>query len=139
MTYDELEAAASTRPLSMAELQQLALLQEEAYQQRIALDRQSKKIHKTESAAEQLLMDQLRKQKIKKVETKTLLVELNPAKDKPHVTDWASFYLYITSEDDFSLLERRPSASAIQERWDNGLIVPGVEKFPVYSLSKTRA
>lgn len=55
--------------------------------------------------------------------------------DMPTVADWAAYEKYILETKDFSLLERRPGKAAIKERWDNGVDVPGIAKFPVDKLS----
>jgi hypothetical protein len=125
-------------PLSTEALSRLLQLQDEAEQERIDLDRKSRELKKVEDAAEQLLIDQIRKNKVLNVQCPGLTVSLAGPKNKPHVQEWPKFYAFILEHEDFSLLERRPSAKAITERWDDNQVVPGVEKFPVYTLSKSR-
>lgn len=133
----EFEAIAAERPLTEEELSRLLQLQDEAETARLALDRESRTYQKVEAAAEQLLLDQMRKFKHLSIRATGVACTLNPPKSKPHVQDWAKFYEYIRESNDFSFLERRVSNKAIQERWDDNVVVPGVEKFPVYTLSKT--
>lgn len=45
----------------------------------------------------------------------------------PQVTDWDSLYSHIKTTGDFSLLQRRPSATAYRETQKLGLAIPGVE------------
>jgi len=56
-------------------------------------------------------------------------------KPVPQVKDWKKFHTYIKRTNAFDLLQRRVSASAIEERWDNGKTVSGVEKFNVTTVS----
>lgn len=58
--------------------------------------------------------------------------------DQPTVKDWPKFYEYIRKNKAFEMLERRPGKAAIKERWNDGVNVPGVEKFPVPKLSITK-
>ena len=129
---------AKLRPLTAAELTELLIIQDTAEVQRMDLDRKSRELKKTEDAAESLLIDQIRKNRVLNVLSDGLTVSLVGPTYKPHVQEWAKFYAFILANEAFSLLERRPAAKAITERWDDNQIVPGVEKFPVYTLSKSR-
>lgn len=134
----ELIAAAKDQPLSAADLSRLLQVQDTAEQDRMAHDKLSRELKKIEDEAESLLIDQIRKNKVLNVQCPGLTVSLAGPKMKPHVQEWPKFYAYILETEDFSLLERRPSAKAITERWDDNRVVPGVEKFPIYTLSKSR-
>lgn len=136
---DELVVEAKLGPLSAEALSRLLQLQDEAELERMDLDRKSRELKKIEDTAESLLIDQIRKNKVLNVQFQGLTVSLAGPKMKPHVQEWPKFYAYILEHQDFSLLERRPAAKAITERWDDNQVVPGVEKFPVYTLSKTRS
>lgn len=66
-------------------------------------------------------------------------VELT-SEDQPTVKaeDWPKFYAYILKNKAFELLERRPGKAAIKERWNDGVNIPGVTRFPVDKLSVTK-
>lgn len=53
---------------------------------------------------------------------------------EPVVEDWGMFTAYIATENDFSLIERRPAKLAIKERWADGVIIPGIGTFSVSKL-----
>lgn len=125
---------AKSRKLTPQELSRLGYCSHQVKQSRLANDRLSKSLKEVEDASEDLLVDQMRKQKINSVSEGGIKFEVSSVKYKPHVSDWKKFYEHISSLNDFSFLERRPAQKAIAERWDNGEIIPGVEKFPVYSL-----
>jgi hypothetical protein len=56
-------------------------------------------------------------------------------KSVPRAEDWEKVHAYIKKTGSFDLLQRRLSDSAVQERWDAGKKVPGVEPFNVVTLS----
>lgn len=56
-------------------------------------------------------------------------------KDVPQVKDWDAFYKHVKKTGQFELLQRRLTVSAIQERWEDGKEVPGVEHFTVVDVS----
>lgn len=60
-------------------------------------------------------------------------------KDKPVVGDWLKLYDYIHATKSFDLLQKRVGEGAVQARWEDGIIVPGVEAFPVFSLSISKS
>jgi hypothetical protein len=56
----------------------------------------------------------------------------------PQVKDWNEFYKYIKRTNNFDLLQRRLSETAVSEIWDTGKTVPGVSTFQVVSVSLTK-
>ena len=52
--------------------------------------------------------------------------------------NWPAFYKHVLKTKDFSLMQRRLSEKAIQERWDAGEKVPGVDSFTVVKVSVTK-
>lgn len=59
-------------------------------------------------------------------------------KSKPVVRDWDALWKYIYRNKSSEFLQRRLSDGAIQERWDAGKKIPGVESFQYISLSLTK-
>jgi hypothetical protein len=53
----------------------------------------------------------------------------------PRVADWDKLYAFVKKTGSFDLLQRRLTDSAIQERWEAGKSVPGVETFNAVSVS----
>lgn len=60
-------------------------------------------------------------------------------KTTSRIADWDLFYKHILKTKNFALLQRRPGDSAIQEIWESGKKVPGVEPFNIITLSVTKA
>lgn len=48
--------------------------------------------------------------------------------EKPEVTDWSALQAHIRATGELDLLEKRPMASAIKVRWEEGNEVPGVAR-----------
>jgi hypothetical protein len=59
--------------------------------------------------------------------------------DKPVAGDWALIYDYIQENQAFDLLQRRLTEKAIKDRWEDGLSIPGVVRFPVEKLTVSKA
>ena len=57
---------------------------------------------------------------------------------KPRVTDWAAFFKFVRRNNAFEFLQRRVAEGAVQERWDAGKKVAGVDTFTVVTLSLTK-
>lgn len=53
----------------------------------------------------------------------------------PQIKNWDAFTAYIKETGQFDLMQHRLTASAIEERWESGVDVPGVEHFNVVTLS----
>lgn len=53
----------------------------------------------------------------------------------PTVKDWGKFHEFILKNKRLDLLQRRASATGIQELWENKKKVPGVESFDVIKIS----
>lgn len=129
------EALAAGRVLSQPERLFLLTLMEDTRGARLVLDRQSTAYKKTEVECNSLLVDQLSKHG-GVIETDMNVWFLSGRIDEPHVSDWEKLWGHIRATGDFSLLEKRPSSTAIKAIWGAGESVPGVEKYPVYKLVK---
>lgn len=135
MLTSDYSALAAQRLLTEEELSGLAVNWQAAIAARLELDSKSKKLKNEETVAATLLIRGLREYGVSTT-TDTHVVSVNAAPEYvPHVMDWDAYWGFILSTKDFSLLERRPGKSACQERWDAGVVIPGVEKYPVYKLT----
>lgn len=105
---------------------------------RHALQKFVELLEKRESSIKEFLINKLPKGKSSGVRGKIAYVEIN-TKAIPAVKDWPKLYAYIKKNDAFELLQKRVTESAVEERWENGTDVPGVEKFNVVKVSCTKA
>lgn len=59
-------------------------------------------------------------------------------KKEPAIKDFDAFMAYVSRRKAWDLLQRRVSASAVKARWEDGKDIPGVEAFPVVTLSLSK-
>ena len=59
-------------------------------------------------------------------------------KKVPQVKDWDAFYKHIKKSGEFELLSRSIGKAAIEERWEAGKKIPGVESFDVTTVSMNK-
>jgi len=59
-------------------------------------------------------------------------------KSKPKIEDWAKLCAFIADQKRFELVQKRLSDKAVEEIWDAGYAVPGVEKIRVPEVSITK-
>ena len=52
-----------------------------------------------------------------------------------NVTDWDTYIAYMIAEGDYSLVQRRPGQKSVDERFKEGINVPGVEPFEMDVLN----
>ena len=107
-------------------------------QQRLAAQKVVEEIEAREKAVKEHLIQQLPKSEAGGVTGKHARVTI-VKKQVAQVKDWDLFYRYVLKTKDFSLLQRRVGEAAVQERWDAGKPVPGVEPFVVVTLSIGKA
>lgn len=117
------------------ELSQLASEFDAADQARLALQRELKKLEEEASKLKAKLITELESSNVPAIGCDTATFSL-VEKEVPTVQDWPVLYAYIKEEDAFDLLQRRLSNEAVEVRWADGVVVPGVVKFPVTKLSR---
>ncbi len=59
-------------------------------------------------------------------------------KDVGNIKDWDKFCKYMSKNKAWDLVQRRVSAKALKDRWDEGKKIPGVEPFRVVDVSLTK-
>ena len=59
--------------------------------------------------------------------------------EEPNVDDWEALYAHIKATGDFSLLQRRPTATSMRELWKLGQQVPGVSSRTVKRVNFRRS
>ena len=104
---------------------------------RLAVQKEVDALQAVESALREHLIDNLPKSQATGVSGKTANAKIM-TDFKPRVTDWDKFRAYIIKNKAFELLQKRVSDEAIQERWDAGKEIPGVERFQVVKVSLTK-
>lgn len=132
-----LSKLAEARVLTSKELATLADCWVRTNAQRLALDKESAVLKADEELAKATLIAQFQKQGITGIGGTTVRVAMNPEPDYvPAIKDWTKYYAYIYKNKAWELLERRPGRAACKERWEQGVSIPGCDKFPVFKLTK---
>jgi hypothetical protein len=101
---------------------------------RLALAKVVEELEKRETALKEHLISTLPVSQATGVAGKVARVTIVP-KEIPQANDWGKLYAYIKKQDAFDLLQRRLSNGAVEERWENGIEIPGVEKFNTKTVS----
>lgn len=94
-------------------------------------------IEAEEKALKAYIIDNLPKSEASGISGKTARVTV-VTKSIPQVQDWDKFYKYVARTKAFDMLQRRLSAKAVEERWDNKKKVPGVGTFDVVTVSMNK-
>ena len=123
--------------LSAKELASLADTWITIQSQRLIADKAAKNLKAAEDKCYARLIQEFREQQLTGIGGKLVRVGMDPNPDYvPAIKDWPKYYAYIKANDAWELLERRPGRLACKERWEQGEIIPGCDKFPVFKLTK---
>lgn len=107
--------------------------------ERLSLEKVAEAQKKIETAAKSELVDALRALgKATGVVVNDQVVQL-VIKPVPQVADWPTLYAHVKATGEFDLLYKRLNASAVNQRWEDGKVVPGTQPFPVEELSIRKA
>lgn len=120
--------------MTPAELARLVDAYYQKREERLALQREVDKLDTQEKEFKALIISSLRDEKITSIGGKLKRATLN-TKNKPSVNNWPALYAHIRETGEFDLLQRRLTETAVQVRWEDKLVVPGVVPFPVDDLS----
>ena len=109
----------------------------EARVERLALSKQVDAIKARERVLSDRLINELPKSDAQGVTGKLARATIK-VKDVATVKDWSKFYKYILRKKDFSLMQRRIANASALEQIEAGDKIPGVETFPVVTVSCTK-
>ena len=110
-----------------------------ARDERLKLQKEVDKLKENETALYNELHEALMENKdLDGIVGKTCVVKL-VTKRVPTATDWDAVYNHIIENHAFELLQRRLSAPAVKEHWEEGETIPGIDAYDVTSLSVTKA
>lgn len=124
--------------MSATELAELADKFWQTRDKRLAADKVAKDLKTEESSYEAKLIKEMREQQLTAIGGKLVRLQIPTVpKYVPAVKDWDAFYKHILQTGDFSLLQKRVGEKACEERWAADETIPGIEKFPVYKLTKS--
>lgn len=101
---------------------------------RLAAQKVADAIEEEEKALKEHIIQNLPKSETTGVAGKLARVTV-VTKEVPQVKDWDAFYAHVKKTGNFDLMQRRLADKAVQERWEAGKKVPGVEAFQAVTLS----
>ena len=104
---------------------------------RLAVQKEVDALQAVESALREHLIANLPKSEATGVSGKVANAKIITDK-LPRVTDWEAVHAYIKKTGAFELMQKRLSNEAVQERWDAGKKIPGVEEYQVVKVSLTK-
>jgi len=104
---------------------------------RLAKEKEAEVIKKIEQQQLEGILGTLRESNTEAIGGTTHLAK-RVVKDEPIVEDWEILHVHIQATGEFDLLHRRLTATAVKERWDMEVEVPGVGAYPVEKLSLTK-
>lgn len=58
--------------------------------------------------------------------------------EMPTPKNWQAIWDFVKTNDAWDILQKRLSGKAVQERWDQDIMIPGIETFTKVSLSLTK-
>ena len=103
-------------------------------QESAVIEKSSETIKAQENEIEVHLLDSFGKSDLEGARGKLAVAGVNIS-TVPTVKDWDKLYAYILKNKAWDLLQKRASATAFRERWDDEVVIPGVEAFTVIKLS----
>ena len=108
-------------------------------EERYAADKVAAKLRVQEAILADYLVEKLPSDNATGIAGKLARVHVE-TKPIPTVDNWDAFYKYVLKNKAFDLLQRRLSDKAISERWEQGKVIPGVNRFnkPVLRCSKVK-
>lgn len=124
----------------MMDLAQVAQLVDKYIQkqtERLSLAKKVAKLEEEEQALKKILVDLCITSKARSLGGSIGQVNYH-RENKPTVAPdggWEKLYAYIREHNAFELLQKRLGEKAVQERWEDEIIVPGVITFPVDKLT----
>lgn len=129
--------AASKKPTEFKMPKTLAACADKLYEtreKRLELSRKVAELEEIEKRIKEHLIAQLPEQDASGVAGKTCRISL-VHKQVPYAKDWNDIYKHIKKTGHFDLLGRRLNSKAVEERWENGEDVPGVETYTTTTVS----
>jgi hypothetical protein len=106
--------------------------------QRIVKEKEAAEIQELEEDLKKTIISKFREGDIKAMGSTNGLVKMMKT-EEPVANDWLAVWEYIRENDAFELLHRRLTNTAVKERWDAGIEIPGVGRTDVYKLTVSKA
>jgi hypothetical protein len=104
---------------------------------RLAAQNQIKPLTEFEKLLREHIIENLPKSQANGISGKVAKAEI-VKRDVPQITDEAKFLAYAKKKGNEDLVKIVPNMEAIQARWDNNKVVPGVGTYTIITVSSTK-
>jgi hypothetical protein len=102
--------------------------------QRLAIDKQAKEMKEFEEVLKSAIISKYQEQGITALGAANGTVKMTTLIE-PVAQDWQEIWDYIRRTGSFELLHRRLANLAVKERWEAGVILPGIGQQEIFKLS----
>jgi hypothetical protein len=104
---------------------------------RLALEKEADAISKNESLLRDHIINSLPKDDSTGTRGKIAQVTIS-TKVKPSPRDWSLIWKFIIKNKAYDLLQRRCNEAAVAARWEEGIEIPGMDKYNAVTVSCTK-
>jgi hypothetical protein len=104
---------------------------------RLQLQRQVEELQKIETALNNHFIETLPLSQASGVAGHVARIQIQ-TKIVPQAADWALIWEHVRKTRSYDLLQRRLNNAAVEERWQDGKVIPGVETFHAKTVSCTK-
>ena len=105
--------------------------------QRLNLEKEVKERKRTEKAYMEHIVAQLRSINMENGGGRVANASIKEV-EVPTPKDWPAIWEFVEENNAWDLLQKRLSGKAVQERWDQEIVIPGIDTFTKVSLSLTK-
>ena len=105
--------------------------------QRLNLEKEVKERKRTEKAYMEHIVAQLRSINMENGGGRVANASIKEV-EVPTPKDWPAIWEFVKENNAWDLLQKRLSGKAVQERWDQEIVIPGIDTFTKVSLSLTK-
>lgn len=104
---------------------------------RLALGKQIDDMKAQESKLRVIIITQLRELGLDGGKGSLATASITSSREA-RVTDWPALWKWMKENDAFDMVQKRVAVTAARARWDEGVVIDGVEEFELDDLSLTK-
>jgi hypothetical protein len=104
---------------------------------RLDAEKQAEAIKEQEDELSKTIIAKMREGGMKAMGANLGLIKLQET-EEPVAENWPELWKFIKDTDSWDLLHKRVTVTAVRDRWEEGVAVPGVGKITKYKLSVSK-
>jgi len=101
---------------------------------RLAADKDAKRLKSIEVEMKDRILGEMIEQQVGFAAGMDIRVKRKTV-NKPQAADWDQVYKYMVDNDAMDLVQKRLNATAVNDRFEDGITIPGIEFYEVNDLS----